>query len=85
MDMGPRHNDKVSSDRLEKPEIKPVTPDPEVMLLLCLCLTSHQQLRSYGNVAKALSLIQQTGEAGNRTCDPWFTRQAVYPLHHSGS
>ena len=23
------------------------------------------------------------GEAGNRTCDPWFTRQ-VYPLHHGG-
>ena len=33
----------------------------------------------------ALSLIWQTGEAGNRTCYPWFTRQAVYPLHHIGS
>ena len=21
----------------------------------------------------------------NRTCDPWFTRQAVYPLHHRHS
>ena len=52
------------------------------LLLLRLCLTSHQQLRSYGDGATALSLILQTGEAGNRTCDPWFTRQTVYPLHH---
>ena len=22
------------------------------------------------------------GEAGNRTCDPWFTRHSTYPLHH---
>ena len=29
-----------------------------------------------------LQLIRQTGEAGNQTCDPWFTRQAVYPLHY---
>ena len=21
------------------------------------------------------------GEAGNRTCDPWFTRHSTYPLH----
>ena len=50
--------------------------------VFCLCLTSHQQLRSYGEGATALSLLQQTGEAGNRTCDPW---RAVYPLHHGGS
>ena len=25
------------------------------------------------------------GEAGNRTCDPWFTRHSTYPLHHGGS
>ena len=24
------------------------------------------------------------GEAGNRTCDPWFTRHSTYPLHHGG-
>ena len=24
------------------------------------------------------------GEAGNRTCDPWFTRHSPYPLHHGG-
>ena len=57
-----------------------------VMLnMLCLCLTSHQQLRSYGDRATAYSLIRQTGEARDRTCHPWFTRQAVYPVHHSGS
>ena len=22
------------------------------------------------------------GEAGNRTCDPWFTRHSAYPLQH---
>ena len=25
------------------------------------------------------------GEAGNWTCDPWFTRHSAYPLHHGGS
>ena len=24
------------------------------------------------------------GEAGNRTCDPWFTRHRFIPLHHGG-
>ena len=24
------------------------------------------------------------GEAGNRTCDPWFTRHSAKPLHHGG-
>ena len=52
---------------------------------LCLSLTSHQQLRSYGDGATAYSLIRRTDEAGDRTCDPWFTRQVTYPLHHSGS
>ena len=42
-------------------------------------------VRSYGDGATAESLIRQTGEAGNRTCAPWFTRHAVYSLHHSGS
>ena len=23
-----------------------------------------------------------SGEARNQTCDPWFTRQSAYPLHH---
>ena len=55
--------------------------------LLCLFLTptSHQQLRSYGDGATTESLIRQTGEAGDPTCDPWFTRQVAYPLHHSFS
>ena len=33
----------------------------------------------------ASGLIRQTGEAGDQTCDPCFTRQAVYPIHHSCS
>ena len=41
--------------------------------LLYLCLTSHQQLRSYGDGgATAESLILQTGEAADGNCDPWF-------------
>ena len=52
---------------------------------LFLSLTSHQQLRSYGDGTTAYSLIRQTGEVGDRACDPWFTRQVTYPLHHSGS
>ena len=47
-----------------------------LLLLVCLFLTSHQQLRSYGDPRL---------KAGNRSCDPRFTRQAVYPLHQSGS
>ena len=35
--------------------------------------------------ATAKFLIRQTGEPREPTCDPWFTRQVVYPLHHSGS
>ena len=25
-----------------------------------------------------------SGEAGNRTYDPWFTRHSAYQLHHGG-
>ena len=60
--------------------------NPMVYICMCLCITSHQQQRSYGEEATALSLIQQTGKVGDRTRDPWFTRWVVvYPLHHSGS
>ena len=34
-----------------------------------LCLTSHQQSRSYGDGTTAYSIIRQTGEALDRTCD----------------
>ena len=54
-------------------------------VLQCLCLTSHQQLRSYGDGPRLKSLIWQTGEAGIRTCDPWYIRRGVYPLQHGGS
>ena len=47
-----------------------------LLLIVCLFLTSHQQLRSYGDPRL---------KAGNRSCDPRFTGQAVYPLHQSGS
>ena len=34
-------------------------------------LTSHQQLRSYGDGTSFYSLVRQTGEALDRTCGPW--------------
>ena len=40
-------------------------------------LTSHQQLRSYEERILVYSIIQQTGEAQDRTCHPWFTRQVI--------
>ena len=43
-----------------------------------MCLTSHQQLTSYGDGATAFSLIRETGETGNRTSDPWFTAPAKW-------
>ena len=40
-------------------------------------LTSHQQLRSYGDGTSVYSPIRRTGEARDRTCDPWFTRRVA--------
>ena len=45
--------------------------DTMSMLLLCKGFTSHQQLRSYGDGTSVLSLIRKTGEARDRTHDPW--------------
>ena len=47
-------------------------------------LTSLQQLRSYGDGTSVYSPIRRTGEARDRTCDPWFTRRVTSPLHHGG-
>ena len=41
--------------------------------------------RSNGDGTSVLSLIRKTGEAGDRSCDPWIGSQACYPLHHRGS
>ena len=38
----------------------------------------------YGNIQR-LTESCFYGEAGNRTCDPWFTRHSAYPLHHGGN
>ena len=40
-------------------------------------LTSQQQLRSYGDQASLYTLIQQTGEARDRTCDTWFRKRDI--------
>ena len=40
-------------------------------------------LLSHGDGAAALSLIRQTGEAGDRTCDSWFTLQVKWFIHYT--
>ena len=57
------------------------TGNPELQVsITCYCwlvgwlidwgLTSHQQLRSYGDGTAVYSPIRRTGEARDRTCDP---------------
>ena len=41
--------------------------------------------RSYGDGTSVESLIRKTGEAGDRSCDPWIGSLACYPLHHRRS
>ena len=51
---------------------------------VCLSLTSHQQLRPYGDgfTTKSRSTDWRSQiEPGT----PCFTRQVVYPPHHSGN
>ena len=40
------------------------------------------KLRSYRDGEMALSLIKQTGEVGDRTCNTWFTRQQFIHCCH---
>ena len=48
-------------------------------------LTSHQQLRSYGDGTSVYSPIRRTGEARDRNCDPWFTRRVKMTLCGDGN
>ena len=45
--------------------------------LWCVCLL-------YDGSSRRLNRKWFYGEAGNRTCDPWFARHSAYPLHHGG-
>ena len=54
-------------------------------MFVCLCLTSHQQLRSYADEATDWSLIWQTGEAGDQPATPdiqskWFIHNTTVVL-----
>ena len=53
------------------PGYKPVLPGSFKICVLVLCREHPKAHRKLFN-----------GEAGNRTCDPWFTRHRAYPLHH---
>ena len=47
------------------------------LLLWYVCLL-------YDGISQRLNQKWFYGEAGNRTCDPWFSRHSAYPLHHRG-
>ena len=54
-----------------------------MLMVVCACFTTN----SLGHMETGAQhrLTTLTGEDGDQTCDPLFTRQVVYPLHHSGS
>ena len=62
-----------------------------VQMVLVLCIfRSHRLKIDFQNETfniwrwgHGLSLIRQTGEARNQTCDPWFIRRAVYALGYT--
>ena len=62
------------------------------MLFVVLCPGTPEGSTGSGSGFKASQKTGQRlkvssdrlGEAGNRTCDPWFTRHSAYPLHHGG-
>ena len=49
-----------------------------------MCLTSHQQLRSYGEGHGLESHLTDLRSGGSNS-GPLGTRREVYPLHHSSS
>ena len=61
-------------------------------VFVVLCPGTHEGSTGSGSGFKASQKTGQRlkfssdrlGEAGNRTCDPWFTRPSAYPLHHGG-
>ena len=57
------------------------------MFYVCVFVYGPTNSEGLVEMGKRLSLILQTGEAGDQTLDPWAvgTRQMAYPLHHGGS
>ena len=53
---------------------------PKAQLVVVLVL---KRLRRRGNGLKSVS-SDRLGEAGNRTCDPWFTRHRFIPYTTAG-
>ena len=59
------------------------------MLFVVLCPGTPEGSTGSGSGFKASQKTGQRlkvssdrlGEAGNRTCDPWFKRHSAYPLH----
>ena len=63
------------------------------MLFVVLCPGTPEGSTGSGSGFKASQKTGQRlkvssdrlGEAGIRTCDPWFIRHSAYPLHHWAS
>ena len=55
-----------------------------VCVLLCNLLNASTTANAIWRWGHSSHPIRQTGEVGNRTRDPWFTRQVVYQLHVQG-
>ena len=81
---------------MEKPGIEPATPDLQGKKNFLWLSLGRNQYRQEGLWFVCLLYDGSTrrltesgfmwfyGEAGNRTCDPWFTRHSAYQLHHGG-
>ena len=80
---------------MEKPGIEPATPglqDKAIPYTFFVAFLGINQFRQVGLRFLLVLLWEHPkahrkwfyGEAGNRTCDPWFTRHSAYPLHHGG-
>ena len=62
------------------------------MVLLCLCPGAPTGAAGSGSGFNAFQKTvprlkvpsDRLGEARHQTCDPWFTRQRIIPLNHSG-
>ena len=65
----------TESGFMEKLGIEPATPGLQGsggFMVMCVL---------YDGKSRRLNRKWFYGEAGNRTCDPWFTRHSAYPLH----
>ena len=83
----------TESGFLEKPGIEPATPGLQgIVLIPYIFFVAFLGINQFRRVGLRFMLVLLRGhprahrkwvygEAGNGTCDPWFTRYNAYPLH----